>query len=303
MVELRLMGGLGNQMSQVAFASTLALSRGDKLLIDTSSYKSYKIRQCSIYKMCLSDDIIINDNTMSFMHVCHRLSQKLYHLRRYVNKRMNGISDFGEHDYLKYVNKGHYYTFDSACYGYPSSKRKNVDVYGYFLGEPYFRECLPRLKCMFDVKIEYLSEKALNYISLIKSTNHPVAVSLRLQDDYAMNADSRVCSLAYFRRAIERIKTIEPDSSFFVFADDVSRAKILDLGVEPVYIEGVNDVEGMQIIKNCHAFIISNSSFSWWGAYLSDYSDKLVIAPERWMNNKNDHSSKYYDGVIKISVE
>jgi hypothetical protein len=57
----------------------------------------------------------------------------------------------------------------------------------------------------------------------------------------------------------------------------------------------------MILISKCRNHIIANSSFSWWGAWLSNYEGKLVIAPQRWLNDKSiDTSELVPSSWIKI---
>ena len=48
--------------------------------------------------------------------------------------------------------------------------------------------------------------------------------------------------------------------------------------------KGKESYRDIQLMSLCHYNIIANSSFSWWGAWLNNYEDKVVIAPEIWMH-------------------
>jgi hypothetical protein len=55
-------------------------------------------------------------------------------------------------------------------------------------------------------------------------------------------------------------------------------------------------------MSKCKHHILANSSFSWWAAYLSDSPEKVVIAPDKW-NNQKDFSDIYTEGMIRITAE
>lgn len=297
MILLRLIGGLGNQMSQVAYASILARKYNQPLYIDNSSYKYYKIRPCSIQKFKLNDDIKFYQGETPFTYKKMRISQKIYHVLQYIfgKKKQLGINWF-----LFFSKRGHYYSFDSDYYGYPITHSKNIDIYGYFLAEKYFSEEKNYLKSLFILKDEYIGKDVKEYYKSIVKSSCPIAISIRLQDDYLKSKVYNVCTKRYFETAISIMKEKFDNAEFFIFADDIERAKNLGLDIRATYIENVNDVEGMYLLSHCTHFIISNSSFSWWGAYLGESDDKVIIAPDHWMNNNKDYSSKYYEGVIKV---
>jgi hypothetical protein len=81
---------------------------------------------------------------------------------------------------------------------------------------------------------------------------------------------------------------------FFVFSDDPEWAQDnLELPGQMVAIKhnlGTNDVEDLRLMQHCKHFIIANSSFSWWGAWLSVAPGKTVIAPSQWFRKDRSPS-------------
>ena len=70
-------------------------------------------------------------------------------------------------------------------------------------------------------------------------------------------------------------------------------------------IEGTTEDTGyldMLLISKCQHFILANSSFSWWGAWLNSSGEKLVITPSTWFNNQNCRDI-YTQEMIKISAK
>ena len=102
------------------------------------------------------------------------------------------------------------------------------------------------------------------------------------------------------------MKSIERPETWCVFSDDIDWCKqhlasMLD-NEKVLYIDWNTDersINDMHLMSICRHHIIANSSFSWWGAWLSKQQDGSTIAPSKWMNMK-DVCSPVPDNWIKI---
>jgi hypothetical protein len=94
-------------------------------------------------------------------------------------------------------------------------------------------------------------------------------------------------SKAYYERAISHILTRNPRSTFFVFSDDTAFAREWARAHPRMVVVDHNDEnlahEDLRLMSLCRHHIIANSTFSWWAAWLNPRSDKLVIAPKKWL--------------------
>jgi Glycosyl transferase family 11 len=116
----------------------------------------------------------------------------------------------------------------------------------------------------------------------------PVSVSLHMRrGDYTLAAENNVAlPLDYYLRAIDFIRERFEDPVFFIFSDDIEFARqSLPAGIRRVFVEGNDDAssqEDQRLMAACQHHIIANSSFSWWGAWLSPNPRKVVVAPRHW---------------------
>ena len=131
----------------------------------------------------------------------------------------------------------------------------------------------------------------------------PVAIHVRL-GDYLSLGELNVVTKEYFSRAISRIESESPNSNYWLFTNDEELA----LQYLPTHItsririipQSLNSAQTIEVMWLCDHYIISNSTFSWWGAYLTKSQNPLVIAPKNWFKTIEEPKFVCPDGWIRL---
>ncbi len=117
-----------------------------------------------------------------------------------------------------------------------------------------------------------------------------VAIHVRKGKDYMSRIwYQQTCPPKYYQNAIKLIKEKIENPQFYVFTDNPEWVKENFKNFEYILVQG-NPTAGygshfdMQLMSLCRHNICSNSTYSWWGAYLNKNKDKIVILPEVWFN-------------------
>jgi hypothetical protein len=138
------------------------------------------------------------------------------------------------------------------------------------------------------------SEKNRRIIDEIESVE-AIAVHVR-RGDYVTNTNNNAslgtCSLEYYRKADTYIGRHVKKPHYYIFTDDAEWARDnLTFFLGPTRVvdhnSGKADSEDFRLMTHCKHFIIANSSFSWWGAWLAPHSEKIIIAPKEWFTVDN----------------
>jgi hypothetical protein len=105
-------------------------------------------------------------------------------------------------------------------------------------------------------------------------------INVRRGHDYlALPRYHPVVTVDYLHKALEQI----PQTDVYLIASDDLKWCRENISLPNVYyLEGYKSFEQLWILSFCHHFVVSNSSFSWWAAYLSRNPNKVVVAPETW---------------------
>jgi hypothetical protein len=160
---------------------------------------------------------------------------------------------------------------------YPISYHPDILIDGYFQSEKYFDRELIRETFRIDEKTySYIKNK---YGALL--ANEITGINIRRGDFIALPEYHPVCSLRYYRNAVEYIGK---NKLFLIISDDVEWCRSNFSGENYFFVEDENPTVDLYLQSLCTNNIISNSSFSWWGAWLNPNPDKIVIAPsENWV--------------------
>lgn len=285
-----MLGGLGNQLFQVAYALSLSDKYDRDIYIDTSVYDSYKIRSFSLENFVLNDRVRIlksSDLPLS-KRVAFKTSQHIYRIWQKLIKFFGFDYKFGGRTFNLLSKRGYFYNFDNYYHEHnlDIDSDEVICIYGYFQSESYFSDVKDSIFNSFEVKFPPENcPKELEYYNLIKESNHCIALSMRLGSDYTSSSVLNVCKPDFFIKSLDVLLSKNNLAQIFVFSDEVQKAKeILKAYNQVIYIEGMKDYQSLRLMSLCNDFVISNSSFSWWGAYLSLYSKKKIIVPDVWYN-------------------
>lgn len=288
------MGGLGNQMFQYAIGRTLALDLNTKLKLEISSFEIDFYKR--VYKLnCfnLKADIIKSGELESLLNGTKNFRQKnfgyIFNLKQYIQVNENGFN-FNEN--INQVPQKAY-------------------LIGYWQSEKYFIKYKNLLKSDFAFKQE-LKGPNLELAKKIGKTNS-ICIHFRRLHGFSKTGDSDkqaidlhgACSMEYYEKSISLITEKIKEPHFFIFSDDFEFAKDnLKLNYPTTYVTNNDDehcYNDMQLISLCKHHIIANSSFSWWGAWLNQNPNKIIIAPQKWFNDKSiDISDLIPENWIKL---
>lgn len=277
MIVVRLMGGLGNQLFQYAVGRALALRLGTELKLDTGFFTQQlpdtPPRQYALGSLSIRAAQVSEPELSHFRLSSGRVDRLLSKGRQRLGLPQRKYDLYRERSFR----------FDANVAVLPD----NSYLIGYWQSERYFYDCrqqlLQELVCTLP-----LDDGNRQLLEKIRATMS-VAVHVR-RGDYVnspqANAVHGLCSLDYYRQAVELVAHRLGSPHFFLFSDDPDWvADHLELPYPATLVtinQQADPVLDLHLISACRHAIIANSSFSWWGGWLNQQPDKLVIAPARW---------------------
>ena len=282
------MGGLGNQMFQYAFGLMLVNKFEQQVCLDISWFNYHtnrklnlkefkpilKFRKRDVFFIILGNILIWLSEHFRFI----RMLRPVFHLRN-IEEYICSI----EQKFIYTKIQGRNFNLDML------KNNKNYYLEGYWQNPEYFEGIrktilknfsFPKLKNFEDSRLQ-------NKISDSES----IAIHIR-RGDYIKNPTINqfhgTCSLEYYKKAAELIASKVTNAKFFLFTDDPNFVKD-NFGFLPnttlVSDSNRSDIDELNLMHSCKHFIIANSTFSWWGAWLSQHPEKIVVAPKQWFKN------------------
>lgn len=157
--------------------------------------------------------------------------------------------------------------------GLPDPK-DNIQIIGYFQSELYFNDYAKEVTELF---------------SLPKGHEDFVSIHIRRGDYVKYHTAFPPIDRRYINPAIKFFKDLG-HNKFLVFSDDIAwckgylNSRVFD-GCKFEYSENRNEIEDLTLMSHCKHNIICNSTFSWWGAWLNQNKNKIVVSPHERAGN------------------
>lgn len=260
-------GGLANKMFQYAFSLAIK-KKGYDLKYDTHTFQTEFVHDQATLQG-IFPNVSIEEDTVSKYWAAGR-NDKLAR----VWKRLS-TSYVSEHAYL--YNDKVWQQLRNTCYVESSWQDEN-----------YFISAKDEVRKAF-VFPELEDPRNIEVAEAMRATNS-VAIHIRKGDGYGTwNIFSNTCPKEYYDKALAYIKEHIENPKFFIFTDSPDVVKEY-LDIEDYTLINWNPTTGkgnyldMQLMSCAKHNIIANSTYSWWGAWLNNNPEKIVIGPKYWFN-------------------
>lgn len=209
-----------------------------------------------------NDEFILNLSEMEFSQ--HTVDLYLKTVLRKINFTDKLLS-------IENIHREPHFNFSDITY------LPNMKIHGYFQSEKYFQKHKKEIKNLFEIDEETLSEIERKYSEILKKRT--CSIHVRRGDYLGLQQYHPLCDMTYFKEAMSKMPK---GTKFLIFSDDINWCKENFVDDKFIFVEGNNEVTDLYLMSMCKHNIISNSSFSWWGAWLNKNKSKKVVAPKIW---------------------
>jgi hypothetical protein len=258
-IIIRVKGGLGNQLYIYAFAIYLSSKIDGLILLET---RTGFIRDRYKRKYILNNFSVIFKESPWYLSLYYPLKHRLVTFSKFLYRNVT------------YINDVEFY--ENPVSSLQKIKDSGVTFLdGYWQDSSLLTECENIIKQVISLKFK-IPDKIQNLTNYIQQNNSVAIHFRRVKYDTLLD-------IGYYLDAINKIKEQVSNPVFFVFSDDINWCRqhfltdcliiFVDNGYE-------NEIADFWLMSQCKHFIIANSTFSWWGAWLSGNIEKIIIAPK-----------------------
>jgi hypothetical protein len=283
MIVVRLTGGLGNQMFQYALGRHLALKNDTDVVVDTTYFEYIPNNNPHFVKREYALDIFSTDirifqpmNWEGLPYYSRNLTHRLKHCLKRASKLYRYCGSY------EILQEGRPFTFNKHIL----KSGNNAYLIGYWQNEKYFKDIEQQIKQDFDLKNIW----GVDIIQLAHEIENLDSVCLNVRrGDFVNNPVHSFVGTGYISKAVTYIRSNTDIQRIYIFSDDVEwctenlRLDCPHLFVPHSYA-GLKFSSYLYLMTKCRHFIIPNSTFGWWAAWLAENPDKMVIAPKQWVN-------------------
>ena len=283
----RISNELGNQMFM--YASTLGISKkiNKTLLLDNeTAYLSKK----NISKYGLNNFMITSNiapNNLKFLGTYGYIKRKLF-------KKINNIYP-NKSFYIERKNKDKITQFDNNINSIKFTK--NVYFEGYFETEKYFTD----IKDLILKEFSFIDHGKFIKSPYFQIINNPNSVSICLRQNRFVEGRNNLNiklntkksstfsneQITYINKSISYFQNRIDKPIFFLWSNDIKNIdlklfndKILIVDHDKKFCSSLDKrCLDLFLISNCNNHIVIPSSFNWWGAWLSQKKNKLILRP------------------------
>jgi hypothetical protein len=275
MIITHLNGGLGNQMFQYAAGRAMALRLDVPLKLDIYDLVDRAPKPDFVHRDC---DLGLMMTRLDFASLADlgRASEKPRSLLRRAMLRWRRIR----------LQQSTFREVEQRLVPELLTTRKSpLHLVGYWQDLRYFQDFEGEIRKDFRMRGELHSR----FLEPIRNSNS-VCINVRRTDfvDLATERETRTeCGAEYYQAALSHTLKHTPDARLFGFSDDVEwclHNLHLQRPVEwiPHSEAGIRFGTYFHLMRNCKHFIIPNSTFAWWAAWLAEAPGKTVVCPSRW---------------------
>lgn len=259
-------GGLGNQLFQVSAGAALAQKNNMNCFIVNSSELKHTFTHIDDNNYLLNT-IFVNFNRINLAHI-----------------NLNALPQFKEKEE------------DCFTYNPPTAFDDDVVINGYFQNEKYFLNIKKVLLITFKQNEVYNNFLKTAHATLAKTSYfiHVRRGDYLKSDLYKFDADN------YYKTAIQYILSVTPDAHFIIVSDDIEYCKTYAVfnNIIKTFMN-LPVLETLYLMSLCEkGGICANSTFSWWGSYLNENPQKVVIFPEKWIQKPWPNDIYYQNSIV-----